>query len=444
MTRRKVKNPLVVVMGCTGTGKSDLGVALAKKFNGEVISADSMQIYKGLDIATNKVTEEEMAAIPHHMMSFYDPCDPVSYNVHKYRTDVLEILEKLWKEDKLPVMVGGTSYYIEAIIYKNNLITNPSSFQEHLELREELQNLSTDELYAELEKVDPEAARLVHRNNRFRVMRAVEIFRVTGKKKSEHFKDQVEAGAQQLGGLLRLQNTLLIDLDADIDLLDRRLDVRVVKMIERGLRSEIEQFYDEHRDNLGAFGAKQSIAVKEYEDYLKLSKEERESPLGQKLFDEGCEHLKRHTRQYSRKQRKWVKQRLVMRSAMREVPPILRLNTSHSFFEKCVPSAEEVVERFLYGQTLPEPSFGTLERPSTLTENIENVSSDEDGKLSLQNRSYQEQINKVFHCDLCDREVHGVLNWESHLRGKMHKNFVQKAKRRAEGEAGREEAVVDV
>uniref|UniRef100_A0A7E4UVE0 tRNA dimethylallyltransferase n=1 Tax=Panagrellus redivivus TaxID=6233 RepID=A0A7E4UVE0_PANRE len=113
--------PLIVVGGCTGTGKSDLGIQVAKKFNGEVISADSMQIYKGLDIVTNKVTDEEMDGIPHHLMSFHDPVDS-KYNITRFQEAALKVMEDIWARGKLPVIVGGTAYYVEGVIYCDNLV----------------------------------------------------------------------------------------------------------------------------------------------------------------------------------------------------------------------------------------------------------------------------------------------------------------------------------
>ncbi|VDO56774.1 unnamed protein product, partial [Onchocerca flexuosa] len=120
------KKPLIIILGCTGTGKSDLGIAVAKNFNGEVISADSMQIYKGLDIATNKVSQKDMNDVTHHMMSFVEPSTS-TYNVHQFTDKVLSLLEHLWNAGKLPVIVGGTGYYIEGILFKDSLIPTNTS-----------------------------------------------------------------------------------------------------------------------------------------------------------------------------------------------------------------------------------------------------------------------------------------------------------------------------
>lgn len=229
----------VVILGCTGTGKSDLGIAIAKHFNGEIISADSMQIYKGLDIATNKVTLDEMDGIPHHMMSFVDPsCS--AFNVHKYRELVLPIMESLWKQNKLPVIVGGTTYYIESVLYKDNLVATNTYQNES----ENLEKYSNEELYERLKEIDPISASQVHKNNRYRVIRAIKIFELTGHRKSDIIEAQHENSESELGGKLRYPNSLVFYLDAQKDVLIERNNIRVDKMVDKGLRKEIEHFQD--------------------------------------------------------------------------------------------------------------------------------------------------------------------------------------------------------
>lgn len=169
--------PLIVILGCTGTGKSDLGIAVAKNFNGEVISADSMQIYKGLDIATNKVSQEDMNGVKHHMMSFVEPSTS-TYNVHEFTSRVLILLEDLWRAGKLPVIVGGTGYYIEGILFKDSLISTNT-----FDAKNDFEDLSDDEVYELLKHVDLESAMQVHKNNRFRVVRALQIYYATGQRK---------------------------------------------------------------------------------------------------------------------------------------------------------------------------------------------------------------------------------------------------------------------
>uniref|UniRef100_A0A915DQH2 C2H2-type domain-containing protein n=1 Tax=Ditylenchus dipsaci TaxID=166011 RepID=A0A915DQH2_9BILA len=399
-------NSIVVVSGCTGTGKSDLGIEIAKAFDGEVISADSMQIYKGLDIVTNKVTREEMCGVPHHMMSFLDPRRD-NYNVHEFRTASLELIADMWRRNKLPVIVGGTIYYVESILYQNYLINTDKKLSE--ETREMLDAAGTDELYQILCQVDPESALQIHRNNKPRVRRALEIFYSTGKRKSQHLSDQKckASDRNHLGGSLHFKKTLLINLDAETGVLDERLNKRVGKMAEKGLREELEDFYSQHKESLESFGIGQSIGLKEFMPYLKLDDHERMSGNGRNLFKEGCELLK---------------YRILSRAQTREVPKFINLNTSSDFHDVTVPFALNCVSNFLSEQEvisaedLSLPHAALMELP------------DREHLSRLVDSDYERKSNLIHICECCQKELHGQKAWERHIKGKLHRANQQRQK----------------
>ncbi|KAE9552621.1 hypothetical protein FO519_004169 [Halicephalobus sp. NKZ332] len=414
-----VTKPLVVVSGCTGTGKSDLAIAIAKRFGGDVISADSMQIYKGLDIVTNKVTEEEMDGVKHHLMSFYDPT-MAEYNVHEFKSSVLEIVEDLWKEGKLPVIAGGTQYYVEGVIYKGNLVDeDEAQAKKNPEIREALEKMSNEELYAKLKEVDPESAQLVHKNNRSRVLRSVEICLLTGRKKSDIVEEQKKT---DFDDGLRFKNTLLISIDADPKILDERLRKRIDKMISRGLEKELIEFYDTYRESLKTHGILQSIGLKEFLSFLELSEEGRKSEEGKKLFEKGAEALTLHTIQYAKRQRRWLKSRFLTRQGTRELPQIVGFDSSKAdkFFSDLVPMAIEIVERFLKEEDLKTEDFPK----EFVNDPLERISEEELRKLG-----HSKRVNSVFNCTTCNIDVHGEEAWKNHLVGRKHKRNSKKIKR---------------
>ncbi|CAD6185751.1 unnamed protein product [Caenorhabditis auriculariae] len=363
-------NPVIFVIGCTGTGKSDLGVAIAKKYQGEVIS---------LDIATNKITTEEAQGIPHHLMSFLD-ADSDRFHVHEFRNQALKLIDEIRHRQRIP----------------DNLIEAEGGENE------ELDSLRDEQLWELLNECDPKSASLVHPNNRFRVRRAVEIYRSTGKTKSEHVREQKKNnGDVDLSTRLRFPNSLVLYLDAAPKVLNERLDSRVEKMKKMGLKDELIDFYKENELKLsdcGAHGVMQCIGLKEFIPWLRLEPEKRESPEGMKLFDQGCEDVKLHTRQYSVRQRRWFVSRLLRRRGENRMESTKMVDTSDK--ETIISTGLDVVESWLSGTDFREepPSQG------------------EDGH----------DANQLIRCEVCDKLIAGKNNWQKHLNGKPHRAIVKR------------------
>ncbi|XP_017881076.1 tRNA dimethylallyltransferase-like [Ceratina calcarata] len=168
--------PVLAILGSTGSGKSRLGIELARRFSGEIISADSMQVYKGLDIITAKVTKEEKAMVPHHMLDVVDPLNP-SFTVVQFRDMAIPIIDDLLARRKMPIIVGGTNYYIESVLWKilidkNEDEDDPVARSKRMKVEmDRFTTTSNEELFKQLTEVDPEMARRVHPNNRRKIIR---------------------------------------------------------------------------------------------------------------------------------------------------------------------------------------------------------------------------------------------------------------------------------
>ncbi|XP_044016747.1 tRNA dimethylallyltransferase isoform X2 [Aphidius gifuensis] len=367
--------PIFVILGSTGTGKSRLGIELAKRFAGEIISADSMQVYKELDIITAKVTKEEKLAVPHHMLDLIDPL--VNYCVTDYQRAALPIINDVITRRKLPIIVGGTNYYIESLLWQV-LLADPELIEGKVNTEDNKKNdvttcdtdgdndkkndVSTCDtdgdndndltsskkmkfddsiesnlaLHQKLSKIDPEMARRLHPNNRRKIIRSIEVFENHGITHSEILKKQRTEGGCGLGGPLRFQNSIIVWLRCDQEILDDRLDRRVDSMIETGLINELLNFHECYarewtKINLSpdyTKGIFQSIGFKEFHNYLILPDDEKKSEKGQALFDQGVKDLKLVTKRYARRQQRWIMNRFVKRTD-RQVPPIYELNCTN-------------------------------------------------------------------------------------------------------------------
>ena len=279
------KHPVLAVVGPTATGKTALGVALAEQFGGEIISADSMQIYKGLDIGTAKVTPEETHGIPHHAVDLLEPDQTFSVADFTALAGTLEA--DLSARGKLPILVGGTGLYVQSFLYGVRFTAEKAPDGLREQLAAELAEKGPAALYEELKQVDPEAAAAIHPNNQVRVLRALEHFRATGKRLSEQ-------KAQSLPPE-RPYRSLVLGLDfPDRAQLYRRIDLRVDKMLDAGLLDEAKLVYD-HRQTYRT--AAQAIGYKEFFPYF-----EGTAPL-----DACTEKLKQASRNYAKRQLTWFR-----------------------------------------------------------------------------------------------------------------------------------------
>ncbi|XP_028629670.1 tRNA dimethylallyltransferase isoform X2 [Grammomys surdaster] len=209
--------PLVVILGATGTGKSTLALQLGQRLGGEIVSADSMQVYEGLDIITNKVSAQEQKMCQHHMMSFVDPL-VTSYTVVDFRNRATALIEDIFARDKIPIVVGGTNYYIESLLWKVLVTTKPQEMgtRQADDRKAELEKEDGHELHKRLSQVDPEMAAKLHPHDKRKVARSLQVFEETGISHSEFLHRQhAEEGGGPLGGPLKFPNPCILWLHAD-------------------------------------------------------------------------------------------------------------------------------------------------------------------------------------------------------------------------------------
>lgn len=279
------KPKVLVVVGPTASGKTALGVALAKKLDGEIISADSMQIYKYMNIGTAKVTLEEMQGIPHYLVDFVSPDE--DFSVAKYKATALEAIETILSKGKLPIIIGGTGLYINSLSLPWDFQRKDNDEKIRWRLSAEAEVMGKEALYDRLKLVDPTTAAIVHPNNLNRIIRALEIYELTGKPKS-YFDEETKK--QEVP-----YDYVMLGLDWDRETLYSRINRRVDLMIEEGLIDETKMLIERGYDwNLTALKA---IGYKELKPYLE----------GTSSLAEAVTILKRDSRHYAKRQMTWFR-----------------------------------------------------------------------------------------------------------------------------------------
>ncbi len=282
------KTKILAIAGSTASGKSALALELAEQFDGEIISCDSMQVYKRMNIGTAKPTEEEMARVPHHMIDVAEPTD--SYSCAEYIKAAAQAIENVSARGKLPIVCGGTGLYLDALLRGADFSEDSSPNEElRRELLEFAQKYGKEALFEELRSIDPESAAAIHPNNVKRVARAIEIYRTSGVSKSELDRRSLEAPSKYDATVIALRYN-------NREILKERIDRRVDIMIAQGLEAECRALMEE-----GVFErnttAAQAIGYKEFLGYFK----------GESSFDECSELLKISTRKYAKRQMTWFR-----------------------------------------------------------------------------------------------------------------------------------------
>lgn len=269
----------IVIAGPTGVGKTDLSLKLAKSLNCEIISADSAQVYKGMDIGTAKISVDEMEGIKHYMLDVLEPTR--KYSVGDYQKEVDDILNILEKENKNVILTGGTGLYINSVT--DGLSDLPSADEK---LREQLSDMPIDELFNKLKELDPESAKTIHINNRKRVERALEVCLITNQKFSELSKKNIKNNNYSF---------LKVCLIRDRNNLYERIDKRVDIMVEMGLQEEVKRLYEKYgSETLKKINI---IGYSEFIDYFE----------GRITLEKTISEIKKNSRHYAKRQLTWFR-----------------------------------------------------------------------------------------------------------------------------------------
>ena len=307
MSKVSEKIPLVAVAGPTASGKTALGIALSKHFGGEIVSADSMQIYKGMTIAAAVPTEEERKVSPHHLIEFLEPS--VKFSVADYveiaRKTILEIANR----NKLPILVGGTGLYINSLVDGIEFTKEKPSEELRRKLEEEFHKKGGEEMLKRLSAFDPQSAGRLNASDKRRILRAIEIFETTGITLTKQNELSKIKGSNY--------NTVMLGITfRDREKLYERINLRVDKMLDMGLLEEAQRSADK------GVTAAQAIGHKEFIPYFN----------GEISLEEAVEKLKRETRRYAKRQLTWFRRDT-------------RINWLYADEEDVVKKAIEIVER---------------------------------------------------------------------------------------------------
>ncbi|CDR39908.1 CYFA0S04e00452g1_1 [Cyberlindnera fabianii] len=421
---------VVVIVGTTGVGKSQFSIELATKFNGEIINADSMQMYKGAPVITNKHPIEEREGIPHHVMNHVNWDE--EYFIHRFEQEAISTINDIHSRGKLPIIVGGTHYYLNSLLFTNKTIkSTPKPTAQKPQVTPEQQAIldgPSEVVFETLKTLDPEVAEKFHPNDTRRVRRALEIFYLTNKKTSDHYLEQADAAGEESS--LRFR-TLPFWLFAQKPTLDKRLDERVDKMLEIGGKEEILELYDYYTSLPEKpdceRGVWQVIGFKEFLPWLESGK------IDDKVLARSIEDMKTRTRQYAKKQVKWIKGLLATDLAKEEQHDyvnggrlyLLDATDLDHWSETVSKRGQTITSEFLSHSIPSIPQY-----PESLSNLLPSPEPEEDKSSQW----------KHYTCDVCRNKddsklvLVGNKQYEIHLKSNRHRSNLNRGKRKRDYE----------
>ncbi|KAK4040015.1 IPP transferase-domain-containing protein [Parachaetomium inaequale] len=434
---RKMK-PLIIIYGSTGTGKSDLAVELATRYNGEIINADAMQLYKGLPIITNKLTVPEQRGIPHHLLGSIELGeDP--WVVAQFKKEATRIIAEIRDRGKLPIVVGGTAYYLDGLLFEGRVVDDQPALEGGALNRDELAAKypiltdSPEAMLAKLREIDPVMADKWHPNDARKIRTSLEIYYATGRRASDIYAEQRNKKESKWASQDRdraqghgLGEILLFWLYAQREVLNERLHKRVDKMVQNGLLSETAEVYDYLQQRLAvgetidrSKGIWQSIGFRQFEPYLTAVKQTPDSPELDKLKQAGIDETKAATRQYAKYQVRWMTMKTI--SSLQEEKLLDRLYLLDSsdidrWGAEVRDKGVELARQFLADEPLPPP----VEVSETAREVLA-------GTVERSNRQ-DTPCRKT--CDICKKTLLTEELWQAHATSRKHLKAVRGAKKR--------------
>ncbi|KAF5668133.1 trna dimethylallyltransferase [Fusarium heterosporum] len=423
MSMNKPREPLVVVLGSTGTGKSDLAVELATRLNGEIINADAMQLYNGLPIITNKITTEEQRGVPHHLLGHIS-LDEQPWDVDNFKREATRTIREIRDRGRLPILVGGSQYYVDPILFKEVILDDIEldTTKSFPVLQE-----SAEVMLHELRKVDPVMAERWHPKDRRKIQRSLEIYLRSGKRASEHYAEQQarKEAAQQEADKEPWEN-LLFWVYSEREVLRERLDKRVDRMQSSGLMDELRELYDfKHKKEAEgqaldmSKGIWQSIGYRQFEPYLSAIDEQKEAAELEKIKGIALEEMKSATRRYAVYQTRWIRLKQIPR--LREVGQqamnnmyLLDSTDVSAYAQNVVEPAVRLTQQFLQGEERPAPTD-----ISPLAQEVLVQVGNPPPKATPCKRV----------CEICHTVLLTEEAWTQHLKSATHRRIVRKKAR---------------